>query len=82
VIADLEQAGRLRVVFQVTGIGPTLDGHNGGGDRYYTDGEMDVGVLRPTDAPRGSAPQVLANPTAVDVKNRVWRRLRPWLERW
>ena len=30
--------------YQVTGIGPTIAGHNGGGDLYYTDGE--IWVLR------------------------------------
>jgi hypothetical protein len=32
VIADLEKAGQLRTVFQVTGVGLTLVGRNGGGD--------------------------------------------------
>jgi hypothetical protein len=26
--------------YQVTGVGPTVAGRNGGGDLYYTDGEV------------------------------------------
>jgi hypothetical protein len=43
---DLEAAGRITTLYDVTGIGPTLMGRNGGGDRYFTDGELAVGVLR------------------------------------
>src|SRR6201995_1377273 len=42
---DLSQAGMIEALFQISGIGPTLFGRNGGGDPYYTDGEIDVGVL-------------------------------------
>ena len=34
--ADLENAGMVDAKYQVTGIGPTLTGRNGGGDLYYT----------------------------------------------
>ena len=40
-IGDL--AGRrdqIEALYQVTGVGPTLNGRNGGGDRYFTDGEI------------------------------------------
>ena len=43
---DLVKAGWVENRYQVEGIGPTTDGHNGGGDRYFTDGMMDVAVLR------------------------------------
>jgi hypothetical protein len=79
VIADLEQAGQLRTVFQVTGVGLTLVGRNGGGDPYHTDGELDVGVLKAEGAPSHAAPAVLPNPPAVETKRRVFRWLRPWL---
>ena len=42
--ADLEAAGMVEAKYQVTGVGPTLTGTNGGGDLYYTDGE--VWILR------------------------------------
>ncbi len=43
--ADLSKAGQLQRQYQVMGIGPTQDGRNAGGDRYYTDGMVSVGVL-------------------------------------
>jgi hypothetical protein len=44
-MADLERAGRLLRQYQWTGVGPTQSGRNAGGDRYYTDGMLSVGVL-------------------------------------
>ncbi len=79
VIADLEKAGQLHTVFHVTGVGVTLVGRNGGGDPYYTDGEMDVGVLKRTGEPVVAAPEVLPNPPDVDRKRRLFQWLRPWL---
>jgi len=79
VIDDLERAGQLRTVFQVTGVGPKWVGRNGGGDPYYTDGEMDVGVLRHSDTPRVPAPDVLPNSPTVETKRRIWTWIRPVL---
>jgi hypothetical protein len=76
---DLAKAGQLVSRSQVTGLGPTLNGRNGGGDRYFTDGEVDVGVLSPENSKQAQAPQQLANPAAVKLKNRVWSWIRPWL---
>jgi hypothetical protein len=74
---DLEQAGWIATRYFVTGIGPTLNGHNGGGDRYYTDGEMAVGVLAPPVA--GRHVTVLADPTPIVIKQQFWAWLRPAL---
>ena len=79
VMADLAAVGRLAERYQVTGIGPTLDGHNAGGDRYFSDGELDVGVLVTTGAGRDVVPKVLASPAPIAAKNRVWSWLRPLL---
>ncbi|MDP1584636.1 MAG: LssY C-terminal domain-containing protein [Bradyrhizobium sp.] len=69
---DLEAAGMVQAKYQVTGIGPTLAGRNGGGDRYYTDGE--VWILRLVEACRrqtGPA-DVIASPAATEIKDRIW----------
>jgi hypothetical protein len=76
---DLAKAGQLVSRSQVTGLGPTLNGHNGGGDRYFTDGEVDVGVLSPANTQQANAPHQLPNPPAVKLKNRIWGWIRPWL---
>jgi hypothetical protein len=61
--------------YQVTGIGPTLDGHNGGGDLYYTDGE--VWILRLVEAcrKRNGPPDVLASPAATEFKDQLWKQI-------
>lgn len=45
-IGGLEAAGLLESSHAIAGIGATQDGRNGGGDRYFTDGKVKVGVLR------------------------------------
>jgi hypothetical protein len=50
-IADLDKGGQLQRQYQVMGVGPTQDGRNAGGDRYYTDGMLSVGVLMATKTP-------------------------------
>jgi hypothetical protein len=45
IIADLRAAGTLTSAATIEGIGPTQDGHNGGGDRYVTDGMIALGTL-------------------------------------
>jgi hypothetical protein len=76
---DLEAAGRLTALYFVTGVGPTLNGRNGGGDRYFTDGELAVGVLTPADSTGTRRAEVLPNPTLVVLKNQFWNWLRPAL---
>ena len=67
---DLRKGGWLTELFQVTGVGATVLGRNGGGDRYYTDGELTIGVLASVEAP-GNMPDRLANPTAVQIKEQL-----------
>ena len=46
-ISDLVKAEMVEALYQVTGVGPTLNGRNGEGDRYYTDGEIHFARLVP-----------------------------------
>lgn len=69
---DLESAGLVTAKYQVTGIGPTLAGRNGGGDLYYTDGE--IWVLRLVEACKkhhGTVEQI-PSPAATAFKDQVW----------
>jgi LssY C-terminus len=50
-MADLAEAGQLAGRYEWPGIGATQDGRNAGGDRYYTDGMIAVGVLKPGAEP-------------------------------
>ena len=49
--ADLAGAGKVEDIYETSGIGPTLNGRNGGGDRYYTDGEIEFPGCRPDANP-------------------------------
>ncbi len=74
-IADLQGAGQLETVYQITGVGPTYAGRNGG-DWYYTDGELTVGVIARGNVARTKPPNRLPNPAAVNVKNAWWTWVR------
>ena len=73
--ADLENAGMVEAKYQVTGIGPTIAGHNGGGDLYYTDGE--IWVLRLVEAckKRDGPAVTIPSPPATELKDQIWRAI-------
>src|SRR5580700_6861245 len=73
--ADLEAAGMVEAKYQVTGIGVTLAGRNGGGDSYFTDGE--VWVLRLVAAcERKTGPvDVVPSPIATEIKDQIWHAI-------
>ena len=70
-MADLAAVGQLTEEYTVTGMGPRLDAHNASGDRFNTDGELDVGVISPDNAVTGP-PVVLPAPPLIRLKNAVW----------
>ncbi len=71
--ADLAATGRVAEVYEVTGVGLTLNGRNGEGDRYYTDGEVRFSVLAGAGKTGRQPPPVLPNPPLVDLKNALWQ---------
>lgn len=71
--ADLAATGRVTEVYEVTGVGLTVNGRNGEGDRYYTDGEVRFSVLAGPGQTGSQPPPVLPNPPLVDLKNALWR---------
>ena len=77
--ADLAKNGWLTEEFQVTGVGATLLGRNGGGDRYYTDGELTIGLLG-KERSRNGSPRRLDNPVPVQIKDQLWSAIRPLLQ--
>jgi LssY C-terminus len=70
---DLEAAGMVNAKYQVTGIGPTLAGRNGGGDLYYTDSE--VWILRLVEAcqKRSGPTTIIPSPPATELKDQIWQ---------
>ena len=73
--ADLENAGMVEAKYQVTGIGPTIAGRNGGGDLYYTDGE--IWVLRLVEAckKRDGPAVTIPSPPATEMKDQIWHAI-------
>ena len=69
---DLEAAGMVDAKYQVTGVGPTMTGRNGGGDPYYTDGE--VWILRLVEAcqKRTGPTTIIPSPSATEIKDQIW----------
>jgi len=69
---DIEAAGMATARYQVTGVGLTLTGRNGGGDLYYTDGE--VWILRLVqDCVKQTGPvRMLPSPPATALKDQIW----------
>jgi hypothetical protein len=69
---DLKAAKVVTAIYEVAGIGPTWDGRNGEGDRYFTDGEIKISVLVQGCNQRSATVSQLANPPFIDLKNDVW----------
>jgi LssY C-terminus len=70
---DLNTAGMVEAKYQVTGIGPTFAGHNGGGDLYYTDGEVWILRLVEACAKRTGPAAILPSPPATELKDQLWQ---------
>lgn len=76
-MADLAQAQMVETFYTVSGIGPTLLGRNGEGDRYFTDGEIRFARLTPAGERRVTAPEVLDAPPLVSLKDALWQAATP-----
>jgi hypothetical protein len=72
---DIEDAGMATAKYQVTGVGLTLTGRNGGGDPYYTDGEVWVLRLVPDCTKQTGAVATLPSPPATELKDQIWHAI-------
>jgi LssY-like putative type I secretion system component LssY len=73
--SDLKAARVVKTIYEGTGIGPTVNGHNGEGDPYYTDGDIKISVLVAGCNARTEAVAVLDNPPLVAMKNLAWETI-------
>src|SRR6202051_3554056 len=71
--ADLESAGMIEAKYQVTGIGPTMAGRNGGGDLYYTDGEVWIMRLVEACQKRTGPTAIIPSPPATEIQDQIWQ---------
>ena len=78
---DIEDAGMVTAKYQVTGVGLTLTGRNGGGDLYYTDGE--VWILRLVEGcqARSGTVDVIPSPPATELKDQIWHAVAATLKK-
>jgi hypothetical protein len=72
---DLEAAGMVDAKYQVTGVGPTMTGRNGGGDPYYTDGEVWVLRLVVACQKRTGPTTIIPSPPATEIKDQIWQAI-------
>src|SRR5258706_759253 len=70
---DLETAGMVTAKYQVTGVGPTVTGRNGGGDLYYTDGEVWIQRLVEACQKRTGPATIIPSPPATETKDQIWQ---------
>jgi hypothetical protein len=77
---DLKTAKVVEAIYEVSGIGPTLAGRNGEGDRYYTDGEIKISRLVAGCNVKAASTVELANPPLVNMKNVAWKAIAGVLE--
>ena len=78
---DLENAGVVTAKYQVTGVGPTLTGRNGGGDLYYTDGEVWIMRLVEDCRKQDGNVTIMPSPPATELKDQIWRSITQTLGR-
>lgn len=78
--ADLIGAKIVEAIYEVTGVGPTLVGRNGEGDRYFTDGEIKISRLVTGCSSTAESTVTLSNPPIVNFKNEAWKAIAPMLK--
>ena len=71
-VTNLVAAHQVTQLFTVSGMGIRVESHNAEGDRFDTDGELDVVVLSPGNAPAMHT-DTLAEPRIVAAKDELWR---------
>lgn len=76
---DLKRAKVVVAIYEVSGVGPTLIGRNGEGDRYYTDGEIRISRLVAGCNSKAETTVELDNPPLVNLKNDAWKAIVPLL---
>ncbi len=69
---DLASANKVETTYSVSGVGPTLFARNGGGDPYFTDGDITVSKLVSGCATQESALAALSAPPQIAAKNALF----------
>jgi LssY C-terminus len=75
-MSDLAEAKKVEAAYSVSGLGPTLFARNGGGDPYFTDGDIAFAKLVSGCSGQERAPVTLADPPGIAAKNVLFSWLR------
>jgi LssY C-terminus len=74
--ASLANAGMVNAIYEVSGVGPTLNGRNGEGSRYFTDGEIRMLNLVQGGQRRNTPPEALPPPPFIEAKDQAWHGVK------
>jgi len=77
---ELKAAKVVEAIYEVSGIGPMLNGRNGEGDPYYTDGEIKISRLVAGCNVKAETTVDLNNPPLVIIKNVAWKAIANMLQ--
>jgi hypothetical protein len=77
---DLKAARVVEAIYEVSGIGPALNGRNGEGDPYYTDGEIEISRLVIGCNVRVETTVELSNPPLIKIKDAAWKAIAKMLQ--
>ena len=80
--ADLGDAKVVTDSYEVSGVGPMVDGRNGEGDRYFTDGEIKFSVLVEGCGKTAATETELSSPPLIEAKNRAWAAVANIVRSW
>ena len=72
---NLKSAHVVTTDYTVSGIGLIFNGRNGGGDRYFTDGEVKVSRLVSGCDEKATSTTDLEGPTLIEMRNAAWKAL-------
>jgi hypothetical protein len=76
-VGTLNQAQMVTRIYQMKGIGPTLNGRNGEGDPYYTDGEIWVAKLVRRGDKADKLATMLPAPALIQIKDAAFSWASP-----
>ena len=71
-IAGLDLARTVVSIYQIRGIGPTLNGRDGQGDSYYTDGEIWMAKLIAHGERAATPARLLPAAALIQVKDKMF----------
>src|SRR5450631_3962169 len=77
---ELKAAKVVEAIYEVSGIGPMLNGRNGEGDPYYTDGEIKISRLVVGCNVKVETTAELSSPLLVNMKNVAWKAIASLLQ--